>query len=106
MAKRKNVGDDLTISLYQKKIRNDVVLISSREKAVVRSVRNLTSKNKLIKNFTFQDVPRTSGLLAPIMAMEGHQGEIFTVEFQPDGQYLASSGYDRLICKLSISHVN
>ena len=39
--------------------------------------------------------------MAPIMAMEGHQGEIFTVQFQPDGQYLASSGYDRMICEYS-----
>jgi len=38
MSKRKNIGDDLTISLYNKKIRNDVVLISSREKAVVQAV--------------------------------------------------------------------
>ena len=42
---------------------------------------------------------QTSGLLAPIMALEGHQGEIFAVKFHPEGQYLASSGFDRQICK-------
>lgn len=40
---------------------------------------------------------QTSGLLAPIMALEGHQGEIFAVKFHPEGQYLASSGFDRQI---------
>lgn len=40
--------------------------------------------------------------MAPIMLMEGHQGEIFTVAFHPDGQYLASSGFDRQICKLPL----
>lgn len=31
------------------------------------------------------------------MQLEGHQGEVFSVEFHPDGQYLASSGFDRQI---------
>lgn len=33
------------------------------------------------------------------MLLEGHEGEIFTVDFHPEGQYLASSGFDRRICK-------
>lgn len=42
---------------------------------------------------------QASGLLAPIMVLEGHQGEIHAVKFHPEGQYLASSGFDRQICK-------
>lgn len=34
----------------------------------------------------------------PIMALEGHEGDIFATKFHPEGDYLASSGYDRKIC--------
>ena len=47
----------------------------------------------------FQGPPRLSGLEAPIMMLTGHEGDIFTCKFSPDGQMLASSGFDRLICK-------
>lgn len=39
--------------------------------------------------------------MSPIMLLEGHQGDIFSVEFHPEGQYLASTGFDRQICKFS-----
>jgi len=35
----------------------------------------------------------------PIMALEGHDGDIFATKFHPEGDYLASSGYDRKICE-------
>ncbi|XP_067664474.1 U5 small nuclear ribonucleoprotein 40 kDa protein-like [Haliotis asinina] len=41
--------------------------------------------------------PRTSSLDGPIMLLTGHEGEIFTAKFSPDGQIIASSGFDRLI---------
>lgn len=47
----------------------------------------------------FQGVQRTSSLMAPIMLLEGHQGEIFSCEFHPEGQHLVSTGFDRQICK-------
>jgi len=31
------------------------------------------------------------------MLMEGHQGEVFTLQFHPEGQYMASAGFDRQI---------
>lgn len=40
---------------------------------------------------------RTSNLLAPIMLLSGHEGEIYTARFSPDGQILASAGFDRQI---------
>ena len=46
-----------------------------------------------------QGPPRTSSLLAPIMLLSGHEGEIYTAKFSPDGQYVASAGFDRIICK-------
>ncbi|XP_045478545.1 U5 small nuclear ribonucleoprotein 40 kDa protein isoform X2 [Harmonia axyridis] len=57
------------------------------------------NKNKSV----LQAAPaRTSNLFAPIMLLEGHEGEIFTVKFHPDGQYLASSGFDRKIFLWSV----
>jgi len=38
----------------------------------------------------------------PIMALEGHEGDIFATKFHPDGDYLASSGFDRKICMYSL----
>lgn len=32
------------------------------------------------------------------MLLEGHEGDVFSVDFHPEGQYLASSGFDRQIC--------
>lgn len=46
-------------------------------------------------------MPRTSNLYAPIMLLEGHQGEIFASKFHPEGKHLASAGFDRQICKYS-----
>lgn len=38
MAKRKTAGDDLALAVYNKKMKNEVVLTSSREKAVIPTV--------------------------------------------------------------------
>ena len=38
---------------------------------------------------------RTSGLLAPIMLLNGHAGEVFGVKFSPDGSVLASCSHDK-----------
>lgn len=46
---------------------------------------------------TEDGVERTSNLMAPIMMLEGHSGEIYSVEFHPEGRHLASAGYDRQI---------
>lgn len=40
---------------------------------------------------------RTSNLQAPIMLLTGHEGEIYSAKFSPDGTYLVSGGFDRLL---------
>jgi len=40
---------------------------------------------------------RTSSLLAPIMLLTGHDGEIYSAKFSPDGTAIASGGFERLI---------
>jgi len=41
--------------------------------------------------------PRTSSLESPIMLLTGHQGEIYSVRFSPDGNAVASSSFDKTI---------
>lgn len=36
-------------------------------------------------------VPRVSNLYSPIMKLEGHEADIFTCEFHPDGDYLGNT---------------
>ncbi|KAG6451132.1 U5 small nuclear ribonucleoprotein 40 kDa protein [Manduca sexta] len=75
----KRKADDLAV-VPSKRTRHEISVIGTREKAVVTS-----------------SVPRTSNLYAPIMLLEGHQGEIFTAKFHPEGKHLASAGFDRQI---------
>ncbi|VDN20307.1 unnamed protein product [Gongylonema pulchrum] len=44
-----------------------------------------------------QQPSRTSNLLAPIMLLSGHSGEIYAAKFSPDGKCLASGGYDMCV---------
>jgi len=65
----------------QKKARaGEMVIVNNAARAVVAS-----------------NVPRTSNMEAPIMLLTGHAGEVYTGKFHPEGQVLASSGFDRQI---------
>ena len=44
-----------------------------------------------------QGPARTSGLLAPIMLLTGHAGEVFTAKFNPTGDVVASGSHDKHI---------
>ena len=54
----------------------------------------LSNKDKQLME---KGVKRTSNLFSPIIRLEGHESDVFTCEFHPDGEYLASSGFDRKI---------
>lgn len=41
---------------------------------------------------------RSSLLFAPIIQLLGHESEVFCCKFSPDGDILASAGFDRKIC--------
>ncbi|KAF2896925.1 hypothetical protein ILUMI_09249 [Ignelater luminosus] len=85
MVVEKRKADESALVPVNKKSRNEVVASSSKNKAVTPTT-----------------TVRTSNLFAPIMLLEGHEGEIFTIEFHPEGQYLASSGFDRKIFLWSV----
>uniref|UniRef100_A0A915Q5J7 U5 small nuclear ribonucleoprotein 40 kDa protein n=1 Tax=Setaria digitata TaxID=48799 RepID=A0A915Q5J7_9BILA len=42
-------------------------------------------------------ISRTSHLISPIMLLSGHDGEIYTAKFSPDGSCLASAGFDMTV---------
>lgn len=83
--KRKSEMESALV-MANKKSRNDMAIIN---------------KNKQLQSMQ-QNIPRTSNLFAPIMLLEGHEGDIFSLDFHPEGQYLASSGFDRKILLWSV----
>ena len=38
------------------------------------------------------------------MLLNGHEGDIFSCKFSHDGQFIASTGFDRQICECLISY--
>ncbi|KAL3901741.1 MAG: hypothetical protein SGCHY_000369 [Lobulomycetales sp.] len=60
---------------------------------------SLTKKAKpdATGNALIRTVKRTSSLSAPIMQLTGHEQEVFSVSFSPDGQLVASASMDRHI---------
>ncbi|KAF0759217.1 U5 small nuclear ribonucleoprotein 40 kDa protein [Aphis craccivora] len=69
------------------KRKNEVALADADQNKSVREKYMKTDKSNV----------RTSSLFMPIMALEGHDGDIFATKFHPEGEYLASSGFDRKI---------
>eukprot|EP00916_Digyalum_oweni_P012924 GHVL01021265.1.p1 GENE.GHVL01021265.1~~GHVL01021265.1.p1 ORF type:complete len:342 (-),score=41.01 GHVL01021265.1:731-1756(-) len=71
-------------------------MIQMSSDMIAGGVLEKTSKASAIMAMT-QNVKRKSGLQAPTMRLTGHSGEIFSVEFSPDGRHLASASYDKTI---------
>jgi Prp8 binding protein len=69
-----------------KKSRYDVAIIPNSSTEIVSTSHSSVSE-------------RTSQLLAPTMLLTGHEGAIYSISFDPSGQYLASGSFDNNICK-------
>ncbi|KAI8974749.1 WD domain protein [Pilobolus umbonatus] len=57
----------------------------------------LSSERSGTKNAIVGTITRTSSLAAPVIQLTGHQGDIYSCEFDPTGEHIASAGYDRQI---------
>ncbi|KAI8967920.1 hypothetical protein BDF20DRAFT_897849 [Mycotypha africana] len=62
-----------------------------------KSLINLSNEKSGTKNAIVGTIKRTSGLDAPVMQLMGHEGEIYSCEFDRSGEYIASAGFDRQI---------
>lgn len=58
-----------------------------------KRIRNDEIQTYKDKQLAEKGIKRVSNLFAPIMKLEGHEGEIFTCEFHPDGDYLGKKKY-------------
>lgn len=100
VVENKRKADDSALVPVNKKQKNEVAVKNTNSQVLQAVSVNffvLHSISKVL--YSFKAPARTSNLFAPIMLLEGHEGEIFTVDFHPEGRYLASSGFDRKICK-------
>jgi Prp8 binding protein len=71
---QKRPGDNLSLVAVQqtaKRSRNDELLPTFKDKQLLE-----------------KGVNRTTNLFAPIMKLEGHESEIFSCEFHPEGELL------------------
>ena len=57
----------------------------------------LIARNATKSSLVASGPPRTSGLAAPIMQLSGHQADVTSGRFHPDGDCLATAGNDRQI---------
>jgi len=52
-----------------------------------------------LANVQKSELKRTSGLSAPTIQLTGHEGAVYSLAFDPSGQYMASGSFDKQICK-------
>ena len=71
---------ETTALMLAKRSRNELMPSQSQDGAVIQS-----------------GPARTSNMEAPIMLLTGHEGEIYSAKFHPEGEFLASAGFDRQI---------
>jgi len=76
---------------------NDALVAVPEEKKVSGPRHMLRYTGPINRALVEQGVKRTSNLLAPIMLLEGHDGEIYCGKFSNDGKSFISSGFDRHI---------
>lgn len=74
----------MPISATKRPADNSLVAVPQLPKRI-RSDEVQTYKDKQLLE---QGIHRVSNLFAPIMKLEGHESDIFTCEFHPDGDYL------------------
>lgn len=72
-------------SLAQKRPADSSLVAVTQSAKRTRNDEIQTYKDKQLLE---QGIQRHSNLFSPIMKLEGHESDIFTCEFHPDGEYL------------------
>lgn len=65
--------------------------------AITLAKKARTDDQIVVGTVTKEGISRTSNLSAPIIQLSGHEGEVFSLRFSPDGQCLASASFDKSI---------
>jgi Prp8 binding protein len=71
--------------------------VASTSTALIVKKQRTADEDAKGKQIIHKGPPRTSSLDAPIMLLEGHAAEVFTVKFDPTGRAIASGSYDKRI---------
>ncbi|KAJ1330168.1 hypothetical protein BSLG_009592 [Batrachochytrium salamandrivorans] len=71
--------------------------VDSSDEASASRGKELLSGTHLSSGSLIRTVKRVSDLDAPIMHLTGHEGEVLSCKFSPNGRHLATSSFDRLI---------
>ncbi|RKF58318.1 U5 small nuclear ribonucleoprotein 40 kDa protein [Golovinomyces cichoracearum] len=67
-------------------------MLDNTNSKTLANVNGFASKSSLI-----QAISRTTDLLAPVIQLSGHSGEVFCAKFDPNGSNIASGSMDRSI---------
>eukprot|EP00899_Mesostigma_viride_P010093 jgi/Mesvir1/19085/Mv12838-RA.1 len=73
----------------------DMQIVAKRQKTDGEIVPADNKNQQIVVNK--EGIRRTSSLLAPVMLLTGHQGEIYTMAFNPEGTCIASGSHDKMI---------
>lgn len=97
MAKRKESGGFLipVRKKKQKLTENTSAIVQYAEGDQNRVVKYGPSGQEIIEYQDESGVKRTSTLPAPTMQLRGHQAQVYTARFSPDGRTIASAGHDK-----------
>ncbi|GMT05154.1 hypothetical protein PENTCL1PPCAC_27328, partial [Pristionchus entomophagus] len=87
----------ILISYFSGMMEVDTFKRPSLPGAPTNAKRGRFESNALVSAVPQQTHERTSNMQAPIMLLNGHEGEIYTARFSPDGQSIASAGFDQNI---------
>ncbi len=60
---------------------------------------NFASTSQALTVSRSSEPGRTSALLAPEVSLQGHEGAVYSIDFDPSGRFLCSGSYDKQICK-------
>jgi WD40 repeat protein len=78
-----------------KKIRIDESFSSD----IVSFVDSNTANALALSNYSKYAPGRSSNLESPDTVLTGHEGAVYSISFDPSGNFLCSGSYDRKICK-------